>query len=227
MAIAGGYETAVPMWTNLYLNRARKRPGRRYAVNLQTGYDSRLLDRLAVHHYLRRVRDKKLRGWRQVASAGVVALDRNPTPLPRVGFAQQIQIEPSRQQAIKRLERLPLNVTLLQGELLHDTAGVGRVMSSIFGATHLSVQVHCDRPKVLVVRDVLSAGWSAKIDGKPAEMTLADGLFRALPIPAGEHRVEMSYQAPGLRVGVWTSALLWGLWLLLWFAFPKSTAREP
>jgi hypothetical protein len=39
-------------------------------------------------------------------------------------------------------------------------------------------------------------GWSATIDGEPAQVLRADYILRALELPAGKHTIEWHYRAP-------------------------------
>jgi hypothetical protein len=48
-------------------------------------------------------------------------------------------------------------------------------------------------------------GWSAELDGVPAAVLTADGLFRAVRVGAGEHRIVFRYRTPGLRAGALVS----------------------
>jgi hypothetical protein len=53
----------------------------------------------------------------------------------------------------------------------------------------------------LVVRDLYWPGWKAAVDGRPARVFPADGLFRAVRVPKGEHRVTFRYRPASLLLG--------------------------
>jgi uncharacterized membrane protein YfhO len=64
------------------------------------------------------------------------------------------------------------------------------------------------------------------VDGKPAPILRADYLLRAVPVPAGAHRVEFHFRSPAIRRGLWISigslVLILGL-----LAFDLSRRRKP
>ena len=78
----------------------------------------------------------------------------------------------------------------------------------------------CDSPAggYAVLLDEWAPGWSAATDGRPAPILLADGLFRAVPVDPGPHRIALRYRTPGLRAGAAISLLTWlgGAAWLLW-----------
>jgi uncharacterized membrane protein YfhO len=53
----------------------------------------------------------------------------------------------------------------------------------------------------VVVADTWAPGWTARIDGVEAPVLLANGAFRAVAVSTGQHRVEMSFSASGVREG--------------------------
>jgi hypothetical protein len=55
---------------------------------------------------------------------------------------------------------------------------------------------------LLVFSEVYYPGWRAMVDGNPAQLVRADYVLRALCVPAGEHRIEMVYDPPSLKVGL-------------------------
>ena len=70
----------------------------------------------------------------------------------------------------------------------------------------------------LVLTDAWYPGWRATVDGAPVEITRADVLFRAVPIPAGRHRVEFAYVPISFRIGAGISLVtLVGCVVALWF----------
>lgn len=63
-------------------------------------------------------------------------------------------------------------------------------------ANEIVLAVSGAAPGVLVVHDTHAPGWKAEIGGAPAPLLEANGLFRAVLVPAGEHTVRLQY-APG------------------------------
>ena len=64
-------------------------------------------------------------------------------------------------------------------------------------------------------------GWRLLLDGRPFPAEVADGPFLAAWLPAGEHRVELIYRAPGFLAGLGLAAVaLAGL--ILWMLGPGA-----
>ena len=75
--------------------------------------------------------------------------------------------------------------------------------------THTRVTARCFSavPSVAVFVEQYDAGWSATVDGKPTPVVRANLLARAVPLPAGDHRIVLEYHAPGLSLAVFLSVL--------------------
>jgi hypothetical protein len=83
-------------------------------------------------------------------------------------------------------------------------------------ATRIVAHARLDRPALLVVQSAFAGGWSARVDGRPWPLVRAYGSLAALPLDPGEHEVVLSYEAPGLAEGLWTTAVSAVGLLLLW-----------
>jgi hypothetical protein len=58
----------------------------------------------------------------------------------------------------------------------------------------VKIDAHLSRPGFLVLSDSIYPGWSAKVDGKPVHLYRANGLFRAVEVPRGDHKVTFSFR---------------------------------
>jgi hypothetical protein len=77
-----------------------------------------------------------------------------------------------------------------------------------------SVSVACPRSTTLVRRETWFAGWSARVNGKPAHIHRIDGLFQGVTVPAGSHRLTFSFLPPGMSwagIGLLAGCALLGL----------------
>jgi hypothetical protein len=68
--------------------------------------------------------------------------------------------------------------------------------------------LHCrsDAASFAVVADSWFPGWSARVDGRVAPIVRANLAMRAVPLPAGEHDVELVYRPAHLALGFVISA---------------------
>ena len=89
----------------------------------------------------------------------------------------------------------------------------------------LRLRVSTPSPTTLVVRDTFFAGWRATVDGAPAPVWRADLLFRAVPVPAGEHVVEMTFRQATYETGRTISVVAIAIALAL-LAVPQTAARH-
>ncbi len=86
-----------------------------------------------------------------------------------------------------------------------DTASTVRVADYTENAVTLEASMAADGLVVLLDRDY--PGWQARIDGRPAPILRANHLFRAVPVPAGEHKVTFSFSPRSLVLGAMGSIL--------------------
>ena len=70
---------------------------------------------------------------------------------------------------------------------------------------HLALDVSAPESAVLVVADLFYPGWQCTLDGEPAAIDAAHGVFRAVDVKKGKHRAVFEYRPASFRVGVWCS----------------------
>jgi hypothetical protein len=73
-------------------------------------------------------------------------------------------------------------------------------------AEHVRIRTRSDGPAYLVLSDSWYPGWRASVDGTEAPISRANVLFRAVPVPAGDHVIELVYEPTSLRLGAAISA---------------------
>ena len=76
-----------------------------------------------------------------------------------------------------------------------------------FTPTRITARCFSAVPGLAVFVEQYDAGWSATVDGKPTPVVRANLLARAVPLPAGDHRIVLEYHAPGLSLAIFLSVL--------------------
>jgi hypothetical protein len=83
--------------------------------------------------------------------------------------------------------------------------GTSRVTEMLPDRVRLDAELSQDGYVVLL--DAWDPGWRASVDGRPAPVLRANVAFRAVPVPAGRHRVELAYRPAEVKAGVALSLL--------------------
>ncbi len=141
-----------------------------------------------------------------------LALVRNPVPLtPRVYLSRRPELQSPSSNAVSFLDRedfLSGEVDVIEGVSvsLPDPLQEGHAAILEYRPERISIAVDTPQPAVLVLIDAFEPGWEARIDGGDQFPILrANGLVRAVVIPAGKFQVLFNYETPLLRAGIWLS----------------------
>lgn len=138
---------------------------------------------------------------------GVVRIDENPDALPRAYLVERVvqmsQAEIFAQLAAGELDyRGQVALEVDPGWSIAPGDGEpGEATISSYAAGRVVVDVRSARDAVLVLTDSHYPGWRATVDGEEVGIVRANGLFRAVAVPAGSHRVAFEYAPTSLRVG--------------------------
>ncbi len=96
----------------------------------------------------------------------------------------------------------PLRETVLEGSGVPLSFGAGTVELLERTNHRHRLGVHVEPPGgLLVVALAFDPSWRARIDGAPVPTRRADGFLTALPVPAGEHDVVLTYENRALAAG--------------------------
>jgi hypothetical protein len=132
----------------------------------------------------------------------------HPDALPRtylVGEARELDDEAAAE-LLRRGGHDPRRAALVEpgsGLSLPAQPGpAGRVQVLESEPERLRLQVSAERPAWLVVGDGYYPGWTAALDGQPAPLVRTNLAFKGLPVPAGDHTVELSLAPRSLAVGL-------------------------
>lgn len=87
-----------------------------------------------------------------------------------------------------------------------NPAGSGLALLPL-GPAHLAARARLGEDRLLATSVYQDGGWRLLVDGQLQESTLANGLFVAAWLPAGEHRVDVLYRPPGFLFGMLLAAL--------------------
>ncbi len=89
----------------------------------------------------------------------------------------------------------PASTLYLTGGLAPAQAGgSGSAIITSYQDDRVSINVQTDRSAYLVLSDTSFPGWNATVDGQTTPVATADGIFRAVSVPAGTHTVEFDYR---------------------------------
>ncbi|HUF17400.1 MAG TPA: hypothetical protein VMS12_05075, partial [Thermoanaerobaculia bacterium] len=90
-----------------------------------------------------------------------------------------------------------------------------RVISIQRGADAFTAQVETSVPAIAVFSDIHYPGWKARVNGRPAELLLADYAFKAVLVPPGSSVVTFMYDPASFKVGLVTSLAALSILILL------------
>jgi hypothetical protein len=185
---------------------------------------------------------EEVKGWDLVTSDSLWEIYRNPQALPRyrtvpvahpvteeivASYVSSPRFDPITQVLV---EASRAEFTVLAPFSDRNTSASPGIVTLVEDEPeYFCANVEMKQPGWFVLMDQMLPGWFAKVDGQPAKIYRANAVGRALPLPAGRHKLEMSYEAPGFRTGAWISGLGWTVWLLLFltgFIFRKRRFTE-
>lgn len=114
----------------------------------------------------------------------------------------------------------PAQVAVVEADLALDAspASTGDAEIVLYSPERIVIRTTSDAAALLVLADADYPGWTATVDGAPAEIVRTNVLLRGVAVPPGEHDVEMRYRPSHWPQALWFGALGWLGLALLWLA---------
>ncbi len=95
------------------------------------------------------------------------------------------------------------DVAALVGRLERPNASqADTVTLELEAADALVIRTETGAPGLLVLSEQAYPGWHASVDGRPAPIYVANGIFRSVEVPPGVHVVELRFDSASLRLGM-------------------------
>ncbi|MCX5884757.1 MAG: YfhO family protein [Proteobacteria bacterium] len=143
----------------------------------------------------------------------VCYLYRNRKCLPRAFLAEGYQVvtdEMKAKQILQDRQFSPEKLVLLnevprEEFIRKGTEPVPGIKESVkiseYKNDTIEITVSLPTPKILVLSETFYPGWKAYLDGRETKIYQANYAFRAVPLPAGTHRIAMVYDPVSFRIG--------------------------
>ncbi|MBI3979977.1 MAG: YfhO family protein, partial [Chloroflexi bacterium] len=206
VAEANGYSSLLPSRHIAYMNEA-------------TRLDNRLYDVMGVKYVVvHRARiPPRLQAERPVFEDHEVAIYERPTALPRAFVVGKATLTSGQTEALREMTRFdfdplrravvedPAALACLAGGSEAAPGGSAEVVS--YAGERVEVRARADRPSLLFLSDRHYPGWRAYVDGEERPIYQADVLFRAVPLPPGDHTIVFVFDPTSVKVGALLSAL--------------------
>lgn len=166
-----------------------------------------------------------------------VGVFQNPRWMPRAFVARGVEVVADDDARLARLgsaEFDPTVALLDDGESsralvkhlgpVHDAArGSARIAK--YAPREVEIELDLEAPSLVVLADAWYPGWTAEVDGEPAEILCVDHALRGVLAPAGAARLRFEYDPPSMRLGLLLGAL--GLAGTLGLLLPLRRRRDP
>ncbi len=161
---------------------------------------------------------------------------------PAVMYVARPERVHSEEQAFAALSKItPGTGAVVEGEVALGPEGTapagtaaqgGPIVSgtmTVFEPNRVVAEIETPGPGLVVVAEAYYPAWTAEVDGEPAPILVANGMFRGVSVAgAGRHRIEMRLRP--LRFWATLPGYLGACGLLLWTLWPRrrrARADEP
>ena len=164
----------------------------------------------------------------------------NPYTFGNAWFIDKIQYVNNANEEIDAIGQVDLQQTaIVDSKFKEALKGVNEgykdslstIRLTSYEPNHLVYETSSPQDGIVVFSEIYYPGWTATIDGKPADIARADYILRAMNVPAGKHTIEMRFDPQSLHIteGIAYGAmalLLVGVIILIWIYRKKYSENS-
>jgi hypothetical protein len=163
-------------------------------------------------------------GWELVAGPDSAAPERAEcwiyrarAPLPRAFVVPRVVAPAELAADVRDWSWDPLAVACIEDDWRPREPCTRAVVSDLEldGNSRVALRAELDGDGLLVLTEQQFPGWEAQVDGRPAPIFEADGMFRGVPLGRGTHAVELRYRPRSIAWGAWISLAAFAALLVL------------
>ena len=146
----------------------------------------------------------------------------NPYTYGNAWFVDEVRYADNANQEIEALGKTDLRHVAVADKQFSDVLGQASMQDSVSVATIVSYEpnklvyeVESTKGGVVVFSEIYYPGWTATIDGQEAELGRVDYVLRAMQMPAGKHKVELTFMPRSVDTTETVAYVSLGVLLLL------------
>ena len=174
----------------------------------------------------------------------IVSLDgevlRNPEAYGNAWFVEHIDYVANPDEEMGMLSRINPRLIAVADKKFEPVLGQAfapapsdTIVETFYAPNRLSYRSHSEKGGVAVFSEIFFPwGWTATVDGQPAELGRVDYVLRAMRVPAGDHEIVMTFDPPSLHATdtlatVSVIVIYIALALAVAFGIKKFITRKP
>lgn len=168
-------------------------------------------------------------GWKKHAKQLTPKLWQLNLAAPLLSFSRQVVHGGDQDLSFAASDHNFANGNLAYVSPAHAVTGekaAGRVLSLHNRPGLYNVEVETSGSGWLVLRENYYPGWTAQIDGQPAEIVRTNRVFMGLSIPPGKHEVTFEFRPTQLNLGLLIAALSFTVLVILFFTNKKRRTKN-
>ncbi len=159
---------------------------------------------------------------------------KNPYAYGNAWFVDEVQYVENANQEMDALGKLNLRHQAVADQKFKEQLGVAKVQDNTSVVTltayepnHLTYNVKSGKGGVVVFSEIYYPGWTATVDGHPADLGRVDYVLRALQVAPGTHQVELMFYPKSINTTetiayMAYAVLLIAILLIAYFEWKKS-----